>query len=122
MRLPARSSSSAPVTTRRTSRIIAHFVASASSRHASGTLRETLFVDGAFDAGMAREPGFLRRENEDGREPAQHAVAEAIHHRQRRAALQAGGRFAIERVFPDIEIEGREIGVQEQASSETTRL
>ncbi len=63
--------------------------------------------------GVARQPGFLGSEDEDGRQPQRHAAKDLLDRRQRAAPAQAGGRIAIQRVLADVEVEGGEVSGEE---------
>ena len=114
MRLAARSSSSAPVTTRRKLRSLRHFSASASSRQAAGTSGNGFEVNRGCRR-IARQPRFLGGEAQHRREPSHRAAEQLIEHGEAGFARQRGIRIAIERVLADIEIERRQIGRHERA-------
>ena len=110
MRFAARSTSSAPVTTRRRSRSSSQRAASAGSRQAAGTSAKQFEMDAAARrVAVPREPGLLGGEAQDRREPARQAVEGAVHHGPRRAPRRVVGRVAIEPVLADVEIERRQI-------------
>ena len=77
MTLSRRAISSAPVTTRRTSRIFSHFSASASSRHSAGTSGNCAQVHRLGRARMALQPALFHGEDQDRREPGGEAVEDA---------------------------------------------
>src|ERR1700728_2681140 len=85
MRLAARSNSSAPVTTRRRSRICRQVSPKAGSSQLAGS------------------------EEEDRRQPFRQAIEDPVEHGADSAPTQGIRPVAIERVLADIEIEGREI-------------
>ena len=58
---------------------------------------------------VAGEPGFLRGEADEGREPGGQAVEQPIEHGAHGAPARRMRRVAIERILADVEVEGREI-------------
>jgi hypothetical protein len=59
--------------------------------------------------GKARQPNLFHGEAQDGRKPCGEALEQKIKNGARGAAPYAAGRIAIKRVFPNVEIEGRQI-------------
>ena len=114
MRLPARSISSAPVTTRRTWRTLRHFSASASSRQAAGTSGNSLEMHrGVVDADSARSQASSAVKHSIG--ASQVTVQRNSWSITVSAALRVTrrDRIAVERVLADVEIERREVGGHE---------
>ncbi len=62
---------------------------------------------------IARQPGFLRREAHQRRQPRAGVAEDVLDRLQRRPALGAGIGLAVERILADVEIERRQIGVHE---------
>ena len=114
MRSAARSSSSAPVTTRRTLRSLSHFSARPVVAPGGRYFGKRFEMHGSR-GGIAREPGLLGREAEHRREPSHGGSKQMIEHSEAGLARHRRIRIAIEHVFPDIEIEGRQIDRQESA-------
>ena len=108
MRLAARSSSSAPVTTRRRLRSFRHFSASASSRQRCRHVRKG-FQMHRLRRRIARQPGFLGGEAQHRRKPGHRAAEQMIEHGEAGLARDRRIRIAIERILADIEIERRQI-------------
>ncbi len=99
------------MTTWRSSRMRAHFWASASSRHARRRFGKKPEMDAVRLARKAREPDLFHGEAQrsaraNGREPRE----DLVEHAARRAAADARLRIAVKRVLADVVIEGREIG------------
>ena len=63
--------------------------------------------------GIARQPGFLRREAHERRQPRAGVAEDVLDRLQRRPALGAGIGLAVERILADVEIERRQVGVHE---------
>ena len=63
----------------------------------------------ALVVGIAREPGLLGGEADEGREPGGQAIEQRIEHGADGAPAHRIVRVAIERILADVEIEGREI-------------
>ena len=114
MRFSARSSSSAPVTTRRRSRTVFHLSPSAASSQRVG--------DRGIERADARSRPRRPARPWGAHSQASSAVKQVIgashavrkreqlgHHRARGAPAQRLGRVAVDRVLADVEIEGREI-------------
>ena len=114
MRLAARSTSSAPVTTRRTRRTLRHFSASLSSRQVFGTSGNSSRCTEPSRARIAREPRFLRRERQHRREPGHGAAEHLVEHGQAGLAGRRGIGVAVERVLAHVEIERRQIDGHER--------
>ena len=109
MRFPARSISSAPVTTRRTLRTLRHFSASASSRQDAGSSGNNSRCTEPSVRRIAREPGLLGGERQHGRQPGHRGAKQLIEHGQARLAGHRGDRIAVERVLADVEVERRKV-------------
>ena len=91
MILSARASSSAPVTTRRSSRMRFHFSISAGIGPFLGRGEEVVEMHALVHA-EARGPGLFHGEAEDGREPGDDAAEDLVDHGARGAAARAGPR------------------------------
>ncbi len=74
--------------------------------------REAFKMD-RFRRRVAREPSFFAGKDEDRRKPQGDGAKDPLDRLERGAASFARRRIAIERIFADVEIKGREIGVQE---------
>jgi hypothetical protein len=106
-----RSISSAPVTTRRTSRTFSHFSAPAPSRQSAGSVGNSRrCTDGLA---RVRSSQALHGEDEDRREPGGEASNTLLEHGERRRGADRRDRVAVERVLADVEVEGREVDIHE---------
>ena len=83
MRFSRRSISSAPVTTRRTSRILSHLAASASSRHSAGTSGNRRRCTDEPSPGCRSSQHLFHGEDQDRREPGGEAIEQVVEHGQR---------------------------------------
>ena len=105
MRFSRRSTSSAPVTTRRTRRIASHLAARAASCQSRGVGRKSSRCTELSSPGKRVEPDFLHGEGEHGGEPGDEAVEEGVEHGAGGAAARAGRGVAVEGVLADVEVE-----------------
>ena len=85
--LSARAISSAPVTTRRSSRMRFHFSISAGLAQSAGTARKSLQMHAVVSPGSA-QPRFFHGEAQDRREPGDDAAEDFVDHRARGAAAR----------------------------------
>ena len=92
MRLSRRSTSSAPVTTRRTRRMASHFAARAASCQSRGVAGKSTRWTELSSPGKRVEPDLLHGEGEHRREPGDEAVEERVEHGAGGAAARAGRR------------------------------
>ena len=63
--------------------------------------------------GVTGKPGLFRSERKHRRQPQRHAAENLLDRFKAGAALLARRRLAIERILANVEIKGREIGVEE---------
>ncbi len=92
MRLAARSSSSAPVTTRRTSRTSSHFSASSSLRQALSSSGKVSRCTEPSSARLARQPRFLGGERKDRRQPGDERPEDLVDDGERGARASRSNR------------------------------
>ena len=121
MRFAARSTSSAPVTTRRRLRSLRHFSASASSRQDAGTSgNDSRCTDAAAGSRASHASSAVKHSIGASQVTVQRnrwssTVRQAL-------ARQRGIRIAIERVLADVEIERRQVDVMNALSAAKMRL
>ena len=108
IRFSRRSTSSAPVTTRRARRIASRFAASPGSSHSPASPGNRAGAPSS-PPGEALEPDLLHGERQHRREPGDEPVEERVEHRPGRPPARAGRRVAVERVLADVEVERRQV-------------